>query len=842
MAKNNHAINALVAGEVSPKFQGRYDTQQYSQGCEDATNWIIFPQGGGARRPGTMHVQQVKDAFYAFDQSLADDNTYRDRPSDCGIIRFIASDGKRFLIIMKNWKPIYPGNAGATVNSWYALDVATNTPISIYPFNPANTFGSSAAAIENEYDVVMKTVDMREIQTAQVGNRLYFAHIKFRPFYLQYVRSVDGNPSYFNLVMLGRTEAINTNDNNYSVIAQMPYQAPYFAPASGPYRSIKVLTPAGTWDATTGAVLTTNGLGHISDVIFHPGWVGRTIKFSKAGATTVWRVVGYNDQYTVNAVWMGGAQLGNSSNIYGFDTGSNYEISYWGGDLGWPPAVTGFEGRIFFGGGVGFPDTYVASQTNNVDRIMVRKFEQDPTFTNPTVATDPFDATLRSETISQIRWFASGKNITCGTNEREFVIQGPSSSQTIGPTNIQSNAETPYGSAPIQPVRVENTTVFIQRHRGSLRELVYSLEEASFKASNLNIISEHIANKSAVLQKDYFTKNETYFTKLAMQQAQIGILWALDSDGNLIGMTRDREQSVLAWHYHTIGGESVKRISYNPTGFSPEFPYKARVRCITTMQAPVTADTLSEPDDLYLIVERPLRQEVVSFPVQAFGMVPKFFIERLAPFWNKRTLAEGWDVTTVRKIAPVYMDGAVVYDMQSIPLGGVITNVPFSELSTVSVNVCGIDKGEIQVSIDRTINLSGLYETEQAALLPGHIIVGYNYVADLVPLTPEVPTQTGSAFAELRRIEDVTVNFVRTVAAQVGCVKSRTEANTPINNLEEVNFKPPLGLGPRQMYSQYKKIDYPRGYELKPRVLIRSNRPLPCEVADIVLKLVVVES
>lgn len=50
---------SFVRGELSPKLRGRVDIEQYGQGAADLTNWLVTPQGGVERRPGTIFVANI---------------------------------------------------------------------------------------------------------------------------------------------------------------------------------------------------------------------------------------------------------------------------------------------------------------------------------------------------------------------------------------------------------------------------------------------------------------------------------------------------------------------------------------------------------------------------------------------------------------------------------------------------------------------------------------------------------------------------------------------------------------------------------------------------------------
>lgn len=61
MGRFNPAKNSFVAGELSPRLEGRDDLDQYYQGLRQALNGIVLPHGGFMRRSGTVFGGPVKD-------------------------------------------------------------------------------------------------------------------------------------------------------------------------------------------------------------------------------------------------------------------------------------------------------------------------------------------------------------------------------------------------------------------------------------------------------------------------------------------------------------------------------------------------------------------------------------------------------------------------------------------------------------------------------------------------------------------------------------------------------------------------------------------------------------
>jgi hypothetical protein len=60
MAKSSPIQTNFTAGELSPRLDGRTDIAKYDNGCEILENFIVHPQGGATRRPGTKFIKESR--------------------------------------------------------------------------------------------------------------------------------------------------------------------------------------------------------------------------------------------------------------------------------------------------------------------------------------------------------------------------------------------------------------------------------------------------------------------------------------------------------------------------------------------------------------------------------------------------------------------------------------------------------------------------------------------------------------------------------------------------------------------------------------------------------------
>lgn len=96
MARYSPIKNSFVAGELSPRLEGRDDLDQYFQGMRRAINGITLPHGGFMRRAGSRFVGETKyhhlqSHITSFEASTAE--AYQCEFGD-GYVRFWANEGQ----------------------------------------------------------------------------------------------------------------------------------------------------------------------------------------------------------------------------------------------------------------------------------------------------------------------------------------------------------------------------------------------------------------------------------------------------------------------------------------------------------------------------------------------------------------------------------------------------------------------------------------------------------------------------------------------------------------------------------------------------------------------------
>jgi hypothetical protein len=97
----------------------------------------------------------------------------------------------------------------------------------------------------------------------------------------------------------------------------------------------------------------------------------------------------------------------------------------------------------------------------------------------------------------------------------------------------------------VRPQRIGNELYFMQRAGKKMRAMAYKFDSDSFGAPDLSVFGDHLTSAGVV--------------DMAYQQEPNSVLWVVMADGSLRSVTIERDQDVVAWARHDVGGavESV---------------------------------------------------------------------------------------------------------------------------------------------------------------------------------------------------------------------------------------------------------------------------------------------
>ena len=408
-----------------------------------------------------------------------------------------------------------------------------------------------------------------------------------------------------------------------------------------------------------------------------------------------------------------------------------------------PSVVTFFEQRLVF-----------ANTNNNPQTLWFSKNGDYLNFTVGTAADDALIYTIASNQVNAIRYLSATRVLTLGTSGGEYVVTATSDGP-VTPTTTLIRKYSNYGTAPIEPVQVADVTLFLQRGNRKIREFKYvgDINADAYQAPDMSILAEHIT--------------EGGITQFAYQQEPDSVIWMVRADGTLVGMTYRREEQVVAFHKHVIGGT-----------FSGG---QAVVESVATLP------TDTGEDELYMVVKRTING------------VTKRYIELMKPF-------SFGGVTT----GAFFVDSCLAYSGSAVTT---LSGLHHLQGETVSILANGASHQDKTVANGAVgLNVS----TTVAA-------IGYGYTSVMETLRIEAGSVDGTSQGKPKRIHAITVRLHETVGAEIGSGSDKLDRIYFRDSSMPMDQAVPLFTGD-------KDVEFEGGFDDDDRIYARQTQPLPLTV------------
>lgn len=227
----------------------------------------------------------------------------------------------------------------------------------------------------------------------------------------------------------------------------------------------------------------------------------------------------------------------------------------------YPSAVGYYEQRKVFAGGDNTPQNVWMTRSGT---------ENQMTYSIPVRDDDRVAFKIAAREVDAIRHLVPMNNLLALTSSAEWRISA-GSADAVTPTNISAKPQSYVGASNVQPVVVNNTAIFCGARGGHLFELGYNWQAQGYATGDLSLRNADLFEYKAV--KD-----------LAYAKAPYPIVWAISSDGSLLGMTYIPEQQIGAWHRHTTQNGSFESICTMAEYAEQDMPYLVVKRTLGGMQ------------------------------------------------------------------------------------------------------------------------------------------------------------------------------------------------------------------------------------------------------------------
>ncbi len=235
-----------------------------------------------------------------------------------------------------------------------------------------------------------------------------------------------------------------------------------------------------------------------------------------------------------------------------------------------PAASSYYQQRQLYGGSNNKPDTTFYAQTGNRLNMSVSE---------PTQADDAMTASLNSRQVHEIRHFVPGNDLMILTSGGEWRINsGENSGFSID--TLKQKPQSEWGSSHHRPIVAGNVILFVEDGNARVRSLGYSFQLDGYTGTDLNILANHLLTEEG---PDTFIVSDW-----AYQSVPEGRLYIVRSDGQILTMTFNQTQEIIAWTTWDTNGK-----------------YEA----ITSLRRSLS----SVEDGIYFIVQRKVNGNTVRF-------------------------------------------------------------------------------------------------------------------------------------------------------------------------------------------------------------------------------------
>lgn len=699
MAKASPIYTQLNAGELSPYLEGRIDVGKYPNGLQRCENFVPLVQGPAQRRAGTRNVAAVKDS---------NDRTWLVPFVFSATDGWILEFGDGYIRFYTNRGQVQSGGSPYEIVSPYALADLTDTDGTFrinyvqsadivylthpdYPVCKLSRFASTNWTITYVETTAGPFQDTNFVQ----ANTVYASATT------GVVTLTASAAGFFTSDNIGTLFYMESNPN----IVYAPWETGKAIAANDQRRSdgnVYIAMNA----ATTAAIKPTHTEGTRSDggvnwLYLHSGYGWARITAIGGGGTTATATV---IQTLPSAV----VTVGNATYKWAF--------SAWGPHAGgYPTHVTFFRERLTFARG----DRVWMSVSGDYENF-ARKDADVVTADRSIVAQ------LASDQVSTVQWLAPSNGLVIGTTGPEFVMSEITTAEPLGPNNVKASPQSAFGSKNIPAIRVGAAVLFVQRSGRKVREIKYDINADAYISIDDTILANHIT--------------KTGITCMAFTLEPDSVIWCARTDGLLIGFTFNREQDVLGWHRHPLGGNGA-------------------VESVASIPSPDATR-----DDLWLIVRRTIN-----------GVTKRYVEFMEAPY------AEGDDVADA-----FYVDSGATYSGVATTT---ITGLGYLEGQTVDVLADGASHPQAVVT-------GGQITLQRAST---KVQVGLPCPALLQTMRIEAGASDGTAQGKTKRITRAIIRFLYTLGGKAGRDEATADRIEFRTGSDPMDSAPPIFSGDKEV-------------------------------------------
>jgi hypothetical protein len=192
--------------------------------------------------------------------------------------------------------------------------------------------------------------------------------------------------------------------------------------------------------------------------------------------------------------------------------------------------VSYYEQRRTFAGTINKPQNLWATRSGT---------ESAMSYSLPTRDDDRISFRVAAREANTIRHIVPLTQLILLTSSAEWLV---TSGDVLTPSTVNVRPQSYVGANNVQPVVINNTMIYGAARGGHARELAYNWQANGFVTGDLCLRSAHLFDGLELVD-------------MAYMKAPQPIVWAISSNGKLLGLTYVPDQQIGAWHQHDTQGE-----------------------------------------------------------------------------------------------------------------------------------------------------------------------------------------------------------------------------------------------------------------------------------------------
>ena len=525
----------------------------------------------------------------------------------------------------------------------------------------------------------------------------------------------------------------------------------------GPWLEVNTTTTTLTPSATTGLGITitassTTGINGGDG--FKSTDVGRLVRIDNPSSGVDWGW-GIITEFTNTT----SVKLDVKRDFLSTSADTRFRLGSWSETTGYPSVGAFYEQRLTAANTTDQPQNFWMSNTGDFENYSPDSANVSDNWDGTVQDDDSIDFEISADNVNAIRWLSAGEDtLSIGTSGGEWIPK--SDGIVLTPSDISVRRQTTHGSAQIEPVRVDNIVLFTQRAKRKIREFGFTFESDGFKAFDMTRLAQHITRGDVV--------------EMAFAEEPDSLCWVVRGDGQLPSMTFRRQEDVVGWARHILGGS-----------FGSGDSVVESVASIPGTNGSGQTHDSTNRDEVWVIVKRTINGAT------------KRYCEMF-----ERDYEQGQDQEDA-----YYLDSMLTYDSSAT---STISGLSHLEGQTVGVYADGA------IQSDKTVS-SGSISLDSAASV---VQVGLRYAHLYKTLKIEGGNPMGTAIGKKKRLHGITVAVLNSLTLKIG---------PATGNLQSLDFRsisdPMDEVAP--LFTGEKFIEFEGDWETDTRVIVQSDDPAP---------------